>query len=58
MSGLDIPLEGKAIRQLCGTVCVMEAVVIGLAILLADRSGARQPRPGRRLGGARPSARG
>ena len=32
MSGLDIPLEGKGIRQLCGTVLCMEAVVIGLAI--------------------------
>ena len=35
MSGLDIPLEGKGIRQLCGTVLFMEAVVIGLAILPA-----------------------
>ena len=35
MSGLDIPLEGKGIRQLCGTVLGMEAVVIGLAILPA-----------------------
>jgi len=35
MSGLDIPLEGKGIRQLCGTVLCMEAVVIGLAILPA-----------------------
>ena len=35
MSGLDIPLEGKGIRQLCGTVLIMEAIVIGLAILLA-----------------------
>ncbi len=35
MSGLDIPLEGKGIRQLCGTVLIMEAVVIGLAILPA-----------------------
>jgi Protein of unknown function (DUF4233) len=32
---IDIPLEGKAIRQLCGTVLVMEAVVIGLAIPVA-----------------------
>ena len=32
---MDIPLEGKAIRQLCGTVLVMEAVVIGLAIPVA-----------------------
>jgi hypothetical protein len=30
-----IPVEGKAIRQLCGTVLVMEAVVIGLAIPVA-----------------------
>ena len=35
MSGLDIPLEGKAIRQLCGTVLIMEAIVIGLAIPVA-----------------------
>ena len=35
MSGLDIPLEGKGIRQLCGTVLCMEAVVIALAILPA-----------------------
>jgi hypothetical protein len=35
MSGLDIPLEGKGIRQLCGTVLIMEAIVIGLAILPA-----------------------
>ena len=35
MSGLDIPLEGKGIRQLCGTVLCLEAVVIGLAILPA-----------------------
>ena len=35
MSGLDIPLEGKGIRQLCGTVLGMEAVVIALAILPA-----------------------
>ncbi len=35
MSRLDIPLEGKAIRQLCGTVLIMEAIVIGLAILPA-----------------------
>jgi Protein of unknown function (DUF4233) len=32
---MDIPLEGKAIRQLCGTVLVMEGVVIGLAIPVA-----------------------
>ena len=32
---IDIPLEGKGIRQLCGTVLGMEAVVIGLAILPA-----------------------
>ena len=35
MSGLDIPLEGKSIRQLCGIVLVFEAIVIGLAILPA-----------------------
>ena len=35
MSGLDIPLEGKSIRQLCGTVLVFEAIVIGLAIPVA-----------------------
>jgi hypothetical protein len=35
MSGLDIPLEGKGIRQLCGTVLVFEAIVIGLAIPVA-----------------------
>ena len=35
MSGLDIPLEGKDIRQLCGTVLVFEAIVIGLAIPVA-----------------------
>jgi hypothetical protein len=35
VSGLDIPLEGKGIRQLCGTVLVFEAIVIGLAILPA-----------------------
>jgi hypothetical protein len=35
VSRLDIPLEGKAIRQLCGTVLIMEAIVIGLAILPA-----------------------
>ncbi len=35
MSGLDIPLAGKGIRQLCGTVLVMEAIVIGLAIPVA-----------------------
>ena len=32
---IDIPVEGKNIRQLCGTVLVMEAIVIGLAILPA-----------------------
>ena len=32
---IDIPLEGKAVRQLCGTVLVMEAIVIGLAIPVA-----------------------
>ncbi len=35
MSGLGIPLVGKGIRQLCGTVLIMEAIVIGLAILPA-----------------------
>ncbi len=35
MSGLDIPLEGKNIRQLCGTVLVFEAIVIALAIPVA-----------------------
>jgi hypothetical protein len=35
VSRLDIPLEGKGIRQLCGTVLIMEAVVIGLAIPVA-----------------------
>ena len=35
MSWHDIPVEGKSIRQLCGTVLIMEAVVIGLAILPA-----------------------
>jgi len=35
MSGLDIPLEGKGIRQLCGTVLIMEAIVVGLAIPVA-----------------------
>jgi Protein of unknown function (DUF4233) len=35
MSWLDIPLEGKGIRQLCGTVLIMEAIVIGLAIPVA-----------------------
>ena len=35
MSWHDIPLEGKGIRQLCGTVLIMEAVVIGLAIPVA-----------------------
>jgi hypothetical protein len=32
---IDIPLEGKAVRQLCGMVLVMEAIVIGLAIPVA-----------------------
>ena len=32
MNWRDVPLEGKGIRQLCGTVLIMEAVVIGLAI--------------------------
>jgi len=32
---IDIPVEGKSIRQLCGTVLIMEAVVIALAILPA-----------------------
>jgi Protein of unknown function (DUF4233) len=36
---MDIPLEGKAIRRLCGTVLVMEAVVIGLAIPVAIELG-------------------
>jgi Protein of unknown function (DUF4233) len=35
MSWRDVPLEGKGVRQLCGTVLIMEAVVIGLAILPA-----------------------
>jgi hypothetical protein len=35
VSGLDIPLVGKGIRQLCGTVLIMEAIVIGLAIPVA-----------------------
>ena len=35
MSWHGVPLEGKGIRQLCGTVLVMEAVVIGLAIPVA-----------------------
>ena len=35
MNWHDVPLEGKGIRQLCGTVLIMEAVVIGLAILPA-----------------------
>ena len=35
MSWLDIPVEGKIVRQLCGTVLIMEAIVIGLAILPA-----------------------
>jgi hypothetical protein len=32
---IDIPLEGKDIRQLCGTVLIFEAIVIGLAIPVA-----------------------
>ena len=32
---IDIPLEGKGIRQLCGMVLIMEAIVIGLAIPVA-----------------------
>ena len=32
---IDIPVEGKSIRQLCGTVLIMEAIVIALAILPA-----------------------
>ena len=35
MSWRAVPLEGRGIRQLCGTVLIMEAVVIGLAILPA-----------------------
>ncbi len=35
MSWRNVPVEGKGIRQLCGTVLIMEAVVIGLAILPA-----------------------
>ena len=35
MSWHDVPVEGKGIRQLCGTVLVMEAIVIGLAIPVA-----------------------
>ena len=35
MSWRDVPVEGKGIRQLCGTVLVMEAIVIGLAIPVA-----------------------
>jgi hypothetical protein len=31
----NIPTEGKGIRQLCGTVLVFEAIVIGLAIPVA-----------------------
>jgi hypothetical protein len=30
-----IPVEGKGIRQLCGTVLIFEAIVIGLAIPVA-----------------------
>jgi Protein of unknown function (DUF4233) len=32
---MDIPLEGKGLRQLCGTVLIFEAIVIGLAIPVA-----------------------
>ena len=35
MSWLGIPVEGKGIRQLCGTVLIMEAIVIGLSIPVA-----------------------
>jgi hypothetical protein len=35
MNWPDVPLEGKSVRQLCGTVLIMEAVVIGLAIVPA-----------------------
>ena len=32
---IDIPREGKGLRQLCGTVLIFEAIVIGLAIPVA-----------------------
>jgi hypothetical protein len=32
---IDVPLEGKNIRRLCGTVLIFEAIVIGLAIPVA-----------------------
>jgi hypothetical protein len=32
---IDVPLEGKSIRRLCGTVLIFEAIVIGLAIPVA-----------------------
>ena len=35
MNRFGIPVEGKGIRQLCGTVLVFEAIVIGLAIPVA-----------------------
>ena len=35
MTVLGIPVEGKGIRQLCGTVLAFEAIVIGLAIPVA-----------------------
>jgi hypothetical protein len=35
MTWRDVPVEGKGIRQLCGTVLIMEAIVIGLAIPVA-----------------------
>jgi len=35
LNRLGIPVEGKGIRQLCGTVLIMEAVIIGLAIPVA-----------------------
>ena len=35
MSWHDVPAEGKGVRQLCGTVLAMEAIVIGLAIPVA-----------------------
>ena len=35
MNRFNIPTEGKGIRQLCGTVLVFEAIVIGLAIPVA-----------------------
>ena len=35
MNRFGIPVEGKGIRQLCGTVLIFEAIVIGLAIPVA-----------------------